>query len=171
MIIRATSKLLNISGLKPVKQEYVSDKAFPGEWYAGILKTGKPGKLVVHFLHEATKVSILCPTKSINTALTLLPDRVSNFLDRHGFKNLYEMYGLNTPVEIYATNSRSMLAYMNQLRFNMEYHLAGAESYETINFERIEDIHTDYLFSTADKKKKYVSTIDLLKNDWSVYKI
>jgi hypothetical protein len=166
MIIRATSKLLNISGIKPVKQEYISDKAFPGEWYAGILKTGKPGKLVIHFLHNTTKVSILCPTKSLNNALTLLPERVSNFLGRHGFKHLYEMYGLNTPVEIYATDSRSMLAYMNQLRFNMEYHLEQAETYETIDFKWIEDIHTDYLFSTGDKKKKYVSTIDLLNSVW-----
>ena len=61
--------------------------------------------------------------------------------------------------EINATNSRSMLAHMNQLRYNIEYHLAMAETVESTNWDYIEDIHFDYLFK---RDKKYIKPADVL---------
>ncbi|MEN8201700.1 MAG: hypothetical protein ABFS28_03830 [Bacteroidota bacterium] len=41
MIIRATKKLLNSSGIKPVKNLNESDVVLPGEWHAGLVSTGR----------------------------------------------------------------------------------------------------------------------------------
>ena len=64
MIIRATKKLLNTSGIKPVKNLNELDAPLPGEWYAGLVSTGRQGKMLIHFLHSSTKLSILHPGKS-----------------------------------------------------------------------------------------------------------
>jgi hypothetical protein len=39
MIIRATSKLLNIARIAPVKNLSVIDGHLPGEWYASLVAT------------------------------------------------------------------------------------------------------------------------------------
>ena len=49
MIIRATSKLLNISGIKPFKFSAPSTDVFPGDWYAKTVKTGHLGKMLYCF--------------------------------------------------------------------------------------------------------------------------
>ena len=82
MIIRATKKLLNTSGIKPVKNVNESDAPLPGEWYAGLVSTGRQGKLLIHFLHSSTKLSILCPGKSLNKALPVFPERLEQLLRR-----------------------------------------------------------------------------------------
>jgi len=82
MIIRATKKLLNTSGIKPEKNLHESDTPLPGEWYAGLVSTGKQGKMLIHFLHTSTILSILCPGKSLNKALQVFPNRVERLLQR-----------------------------------------------------------------------------------------
>jgi len=49
MIIRGTNKLLRTSGIKPVKNTDEITQELPGEWYAGLVSTGKQGKLAIHF--------------------------------------------------------------------------------------------------------------------------
>ena len=41
MIIRATKKLLNTSGIKLEKNLHESDAVLPGEWYARLVSAGK----------------------------------------------------------------------------------------------------------------------------------
>ena len=59
MIIRATTKLLSIARIKPVKMEASINGPLPGEWYASLLSTGRKGGSVIHFLHHPTLISIL----------------------------------------------------------------------------------------------------------------
>jgi len=148
MIIRATKKLLNTSGIKPEKNLHESDTPLPGEWYAGLVSTGKQGKMLIHFLHTSTKLSILCPGKSLNKALQVFPDRVGRLLGRLGFSKLVFQFQLYIKPEIYTTNSRSMLSHMTQLKYAIEYSIAITETYEDINYSEIEDSLSDLLISS-----------------------
>ena len=73
MIIRATTKLLTIARIKPVKLEASINGPLPGEWYASLLSTGRKGGSVIHFLHNPTMISILVMGRSLNKALDVLP--------------------------------------------------------------------------------------------------
>jgi hypothetical protein len=162
MIIRATSKLLNISGIKPVKFSSPSKDVFPGNWYAKTVKTGHLGKIVILFFHNNLKISIICPTKSLNIAIKQFPDRLKNFLTRHDFEFLMDKFDLDSEIQIYTTESKSTLAHMNNLSFNIEWHLSNAVTIDNFKLDYLEDIHTDYLFSTNNKTKKYETTLDIL---------
>ncbi len=163
MIIRATSKLLKISGIKPVKYEEENENIFPGEWYANTVKTGHIGKLVVLFFHNKTKISIICPTKSLNIAIKQLPERLEEFLKRNKFESIIKGFELFSEIRIYSTKDRSTLAFMNQISANIEYHLIESNSLENFDYRYLEDIHTEYLFSINGKAGKYETTIDILK--------
>jgi len=162
MIIRATNKLLNISGIKPVKFSDSSTEILPGTWYAKNVTTRHLGKLVVLFFHNKAKISIICPTKSLNIAIKQLPDRVKKYLTRHRFDSLIDKFDLNSEIQIFTTDSKSTLSFMNQLSSNIEWHLNNAESLENIDYNKLEDIHSDYLFTIHGKSVKYETTIDIL---------
>ena len=163
MIIRATNKLLKISGIKPVILNNNNNGIFPGEWYANIVKTGQVGKLVVLLFHNTTKISIICPTKSLNIAIKQLPIRVENYLTRHGFEKLIPKLDLNSEIQIYTTNSKSTLAYMNPLSFNIEWHLSKTESLKSFDYNDLEDILSKYLFTDGGKSGKYETTLIILE--------
>jgi hypothetical protein len=171
MIIRATNKLLNNSGIKPIKNLSDPIDNLPGEWYAATISMLRPGKIVVHFLHYPTFITILIPGKSLNKVIPLLPDRTSSLLKRNGYSKLEFLFQLHLKPEIFATNSRSMLAHMNQIRYNIEYHFAEAESIESIDYDKIEDIFLDYLFGNVSMPSKFVTSLnlldDLLKNHYA----
>jgi hypothetical protein len=159
MIIRGTSKILKTSGIKPVKNTDEITSELPGEWYAGLVSTGKQGKLAIHFLHHPTMLSVLVNGKSLNKAIPIFQERAEKLIKRLGYGKLLFQYQLQTEPQIFATNSRSMLAHMNQLRYNIEYHLAMAETIEDTNWDYIEEIHYDYIFS---RNKKYTRPKDIL---------
>jgi hypothetical protein len=164
MIIRATKKLLRIAGVKPVKSDENDDAVFPGEWYAKTVKTGHPGKLVMVLFHNKTRISIICPTKSLNIAVKQLPVRVENYLTRLGFETLIPKFDLNSEIQIYTTDSKSTLAYMNRLIFNIEWHLGRAESLEDIDYDDLENIHSLYLFSIDGSPRNLGTAFDILKS-------
>lgn len=162
MIIRATAKLLKLSGIKAVKNEKELAPVLPGEWYANLLSMNRSGKLATHFLHYPTKISIIIPGKSLNKTLPILPERVADLLKRQGFSALIPKFQLQEPPVVFATNSRSMLAHMNQLRYNLEYHLAMPETIEAINYAEIEDGHLDWLFTRNGKAGDYEKPLEIL---------
>ncbi len=162
MKIRATAKLLKVSGIKPVKDLSSPEDNLPGEWYASIVSLLKPGKFAVQFLHYPSYTTILIPWKSLNKAVLQLPEKVSSFLKRHGYESLESRFELDHTIGVFATNSRSMLAHMSQIKYNLEYHFALAESVDGIDYQRLEDIHLDYLVGVKDLKEKYIKPKDVL---------
>ena len=162
MIVRATKKLLNTSGIKPIKNLNESIAPLPGEWYAGLVSTGKQGKMLIHFLHTSTKLSILCPGKSLNKALLVFPKRLELLLGELGYSKLVFQFQLCTTPEIYTTNSRSMLSHMTQLKYAIEYSIALAETIEDINYSEIEDSLSDMLLSSKGSGR-YEKPTDILQ--------
>ena len=164
MIIRATKKLLNISGITPIKNPNDPNKNMPGEWYASTISLQQPGKLAVHFLHYPTFISILIPGKSLNKVIPYLGLRTSALLKRLGYSNLESNFQLDSKPQIFATNSKSILAHINQLKFNLDYHIADADSIESIDFDRLEDIHFDSLFTDKSSPRGYITPKNILDN-------
>jgi hypothetical protein len=141
MKIRATKKLLNIARIKVIKDLSPLTDKMPGEWFASIVTMGMPGKLGIHFLHYPTLVSAIIPEKSLNRAIKELPDHLASLLKRQGFSKMFSEYQPNTLPEIYSTNSRSMLAYMNDMSYTIEHHLSRHRP-----IVEIEDIEFENLF-------------------------
>ena len=162
MIIRATRKLLNTSRIEPVKNLNEPKAPFPGEWYAGLVSTGRQGKMLIHLLHSSTKLSILCSGKSLNKALPIIHERLEQLLRRLGYSRLVFQFQMQTKPEIYATHSRSLLAHMNQMKYAIEYRVALAEQDEDINYCDIEDILSDMLLSSTGPGK-YERPTDILE--------
>lgn len=157
MKIKATKKLLNIAGIKGIKDSNPSGYDLPGEWFASLVSMNRPGKLAIHFLHYPTLISVIIPGKSLNKALPLLPARIASLLKRQGYQMLEPLFHIHMEPEIFTTDSKSMLGHMNALKNNIEYHLANVESTNDIEFERIDDIHYECLFSGKTLNRKYVS--------------
>ena len=164
MIIRATKKLLNISGIKPIKNSIEPIKVMPGEWYASTISLKQPGKLAVHFLHYPTFISILIPGKSLNKVISQLKSRTIALLNRLGYFDLVPDFNLDSNPEVFATNSRSILAHINQVKYNMEYHIADAISADSIDYDRIEDIHFDCIFTDKSSPDGYITPKIILDN-------
>ena len=162
MIIRATKKLLNTSGIKPIKNLNESATSLPGEWYAGLVSTGRQGKMLIHFLHSSTKLSILYPGKSLNRAHQVFPGRVEQLLGRLGYSKLVFQFQLHTKKERYTTNSRSMLSHMTQLKYAIDYSIALAETFEDIDYDEIEDSLSDMLLSSKESGR-YEKPTDILQ--------
>lgn len=125
-------------------------------------KTGHIGKLVVLLFHNKTKISIICPTKSLNIAIKQLPERLENFLKRNKFESIINGFELNSEINVFTTKDRSTLAFMNQICANIECHLSERNSLENVDYSYLEDIHTEYLFSINGKAGKYETTIDII---------
>jgi len=163
MIIRATKKLLNISRLESIQNRNEVETALPGEWYAGLVPTGKQGKMLIHFLHSSTKLSILCPGKSLNKTLPVLPERLEQLLIRLEHQQLLPKFQVETDPVIFTTNSKSMLAHMNQMRYAIEYSVAIARGFNEISLIDIEDTLSGMLFSSKGAKD-YTKPIEILQS-------
>jgi hypothetical protein len=163
MIIRATSKVLNLSKLKPEINTNELIDILPGEWYANIFSLGKPGKLGIYFVHQPTKITIMLPERSLKKAIEKLPMRVAGYLRRHGQIDLFPHFKLDTStVEIFTSNSKSVLGHMNTIKWDIEYHCYQAERIEDIDFDWLENIFYDHLFQTKETKGEYLSTQKIL---------
>jgi hypothetical protein len=162
MIIRATHKTLNVAGLKVPIESPIENTEMPGEWTAGLVSLGKPGKMAVNYVHNITRISVLINGKSINKTNSQLIDKVSDYLTRFGHSDLIPLFKLRTPIEIYGSANKSVLGHMNELRRNFEYQFDRFTTAETIDFNNIEDLYFDYLFRIKSKGNNFHSTKKIL---------
>lgn len=151
MIVRATRKLLNVSRIPSFKDDSPLADLPPGEWYANGVAHSR--RSVVHYFHAPTKVSVIVPGRSLLKTSVLVPDRVASLLDRQGYGDLLSQFALSIPAVILTTNSRKMLAHMNQLRILIEYYLRLPEEREEADYDHLEDVCFDNLFTRGAKTK------------------
>jgi hypothetical protein len=161
MKIRATAKVLNISKIKPISDDSPTIQSMPGEWYAGVLSLLQPGKLAIHFLHTPTYISIIIPGKSLNKAVLFLPARIENLLKRTGYESLISQYQTGTP-EIFKTNNKSMLGYLNQMKLEIECLLTYRYPPGEIDFDDLENNYLSYLFRGKLVGSSFTSPYEML---------
>jgi len=152
MIIRATQYLYRLSGVLSVKNTEEPPLPFPGEWYANFVERYDGRYNAIHFLHNPTRISVLVPGPFLDQSITGLRERAAALLMRKGYGRLLFQYELLSPPVFYNTNSRSILASMNQMRYEIDYHLSMPEISGEINLDRIEDIEFDTIIRTGKKQ-------------------
>ena len=166
MIIRATNKLLNISRINPVRCDHILDGSLPGEWYASLLSTGRMGGSVIHLLHNPTMVSVFVPGKSLRVAVKALPERLEALLGRNGFGELFPVYMMDTECKIFASDNRSVISVMVQMRQNLEDELFDIWEISDEVFVSLEDHCLDYLIGgqiSKQRGKMFVSAREILE--------
>lgn len=162
MIIRATAKLLNVARIKPINTDESISITASGEWYATLVSTRRKGSLAIYFLHNPSMMSIIVMGKSLNKSVLQLPSRVTSLLKRNKFHDLIPLYDFASEPIIYKTNSRSVLAIMNQLKSNIEYHLAMSENLDPDEIDKIEDIHLNVLLGGKIGRGSYIRPLEIL---------
>jgi hypothetical protein len=158
VIFHAVQKLLNTSRLKPAL--YIS-KPSEGQmmhsWYAMLISTGFTGKLLVMYVHEPSLMVILCKGKTIQGTWEQFKERLPALMRRLNFPEptiTKEMLFLDEYV-VSKTNSKAMLAFMNQMVVNLEIHSRSAATYEAIPLDWMEDIMMDYLYGGSYSNERY----------------
>lgn len=131
-------------------------------WYAKLLATGSPGKLLVMYVHQPSLLLVLTRGKSINTTLPSFFSRLPQLLERNNFNRQFieeEMQLVEEGYVISRTNSRSMLASMNAITANIETSSPMSAPYDLINLDEIEDNYLDW-FTLDAVSGKYLRTKD-----------
>jgi hypothetical protein len=164
IVIHAVQKLLNISRLKPAL--YISQAADGQElhsWYARLVSTSFPGKLFVMYVHEPSLMLVLAPGKSISKTLPIFYERLPALLIRANFKQSFIHHEIPLIKEghvVSKTNSRSMLASMNNLTSNIEFSCSRFSGYDKIDIDEIENMYMDWLTQDKSASHGYRQTSD-----------
>ena len=163
MIIRATQQLMRLSGIPSVKNTDEPASPFPGEWYASQVTRFDGSFTAIHFLHNPTRISVLVPGPFLDQSIAGLRDRAAALLMRKGYGQLLFQYGLLSPTEFYSTNSRSVIASINQMWYEFEFQLALPETIEDIDLARIEDLQFENTFRTGSKTRDFTTPGRILR--------
>jgi hypothetical protein len=170
IIIHSVQKLLNTSRLKAV--QYISQpgkEQFLHSWYARLVSTGFPGKLLVMYVHEPSLLTVVCRGKTIGGTWDDFCKRLPALLERFQFSPTFilsEMAQIDSYI-VAKTNSKSMLSYMNQMVMMLEIGCERYSAYESILQDKMENTMMKYLYSTGNKNNPYTTPGDYWKTFFS----
>ncbi|OQP56748.1 hypothetical protein A4R26_25180 [Niastella populi] len=139
-------------------------------WYCSLLSTGFTGKLMVMYVHEPSLLSIICRGKTISGTWEEFKHRLPLLLKKFDFQSSFieSETGLADEYVVSKTNSRSMLAYINQMKIHLEIHLEihsrRFETYENISQDLLEESMMNYLYQTGNKSNPYRTAIEFWKD-------
>lgn len=162
LIFHSTQKLLNTSRL--TASLYIS-QATAGQmlhsWYCNLLPTGFTGKLMVMYVHEPSLLTIICRGKTINGTWEEFRHRLPLLLKKYDFQSSFIDLetGLANEYVVSKTNSRSMLAYISQMKINLEIHCSSMDSYDNISQDLLEESMMSYPYQISNKSNYYRSAI------------
>jgi len=163
LIFHSTQKLLNTSRL--TASLYIS-QATAGQmlhsWYCNLLPTGFTGRLMVMYVHEPSLLTIICRGKTINGTWEEFRHRLPLLLKKYNFQSSFieEETGLANDYVVSKTNSRSMLAYINQMKINLEIHCRSMDSYDNISQALLEESIMRYPYQINTKSNHYRTAIE-----------
>lgn len=166
LIIHATQKLLNTSRLST--SLYIS-QASEGQtlhsWYCDLLPTGFAGKLLVMYVHEPSLLTIVCRGKTLAGTWEEFTHRLPMLLKKYNFQPSFiarETNYINEYV-VSKTNSRSMLSYINSMKYGLEFRCKSADRYDNIQQDLLEESIMGYPYQSRINKNRYTSAIEYWK--------
>jgi len=163
LIIHSVQKLLNTSRLQA--SLYISQ---PNEgqslhsWYARLLSSGFPGKMLVMYVHESSLMVVICKGKTIPGTWEPFLKRVEQLLVRHKFPDTFIKKELSQAegYTVSKTNSRSLLSHMNQMAYELEYRGKMADEYDHIALDYMEDIMMGRPYQYGKRQYDYRTPLD-----------
>ncbi len=136
-------------------------------WYAKLIATGFPGKLLVMYVHDPSLMLVLTRGKTIKGTMPEFCSRLEALLHRSHFKDSIidkEIPLLGEGYVVSKTSSKSMLGRMNGITENLEISCMRYRSYDTIDTAHIEDIYMEWLTHDPSKPGGFRCTIDFWKD-------
>jgi hypothetical protein len=130
-------------------------------WYCNLLPTGFTGKLMVMYVHEPSLLTIICRGKTSNGTWEEFRHRLPLLLKKYDFQSSFIDLetGLANEYVVSKTNSRSMLAYISQMKINLEIHCSSMDSYDNISQDLLEESMMSYPYQISNKSNYYRSAI------------
>lgn len=167
ILIQAVQKLQNTSRIKA--PWYVS-AATPGQvlhtWYARLVNTSYPNKMLVMYMHDPSGLTVLVHGKTLQATHMFFLERLYLLLQRLGFSAAFIEREMRLAEEGYVvgkTDSKSMLSRMNQINYDIEIHCQRAGSYEAIPLAWIEEQIAGYIYQEK-KSKEFRQVLDYFKD-------
>jgi hypothetical protein len=171
LIIHATQKLLNVSRLEaPLYISKATEGQMLHSWYCSLLPTGFPGKLMLLYVHEPSLLTIVCRGKTIHGTWDEFKLRLPKLLKKFNFQSSFiELeIALANEFVVSKTNSRSMLAHINQMKLNLQANCMGFDSYANISQDFLEENMMDYLYSISGKSNSFRTAMEYWKEQKAI---
>lgn len=110
------------------------------------------------YVHEPSLLTIVCRGKTIKKTWPEFAERLPALLHRCRFPEAFIANEIKeaSGYVVAKTSSRSMLCFMNQLIYQLEYDCSRFPAYESISLDLLEDAMMDYLHRDG-KSHSYVS--------------
>jgi hypothetical protein len=172
-IIHSVQKLLNTSRLEA--SIYISQPnagQHLHSWYARLLATSFRGKMLVMYVHEPSLMAVICKGKTIQGTWASFLNRLGLLLQRYQFPEAF-IHNELSQVEGYTvsrTNSRSLLAFMNQMAFELEYECRRAGEYDAIPIDDLEDRMMDRIYQFGKRSHDYRTPLQYWQQEISLSK-
>lgn len=160
--IHATQKLLNTSRLTaPLHITEAGAGQMFHSWYADVQATGFAGKMLVAYFHEPSLLTIVCKGKTIKGTWDEFTQRLPALLQRHKFDPAFiqREIALTDEYVVSKTNSRSMLAYMREMKLQLEFMCSKFNRYEDIDLDPMEDTMMGWPYKDPAKRSGYTTPV------------
>ena len=125
------------------------------DWYITLSGSGFAGKFFVVYCHHPSLLTIIVRGKTIKKTFDEFKIRLLNLLTRFEFPKYFidlEMK-LTDEFVVGKTNSRSMLAYLNEINYHNEWRFKIFSSYDTIDLVAVENMIMSMLYSVKGEKE------------------
>ena len=168
LIIHAVQKLLNTSRLEASLYITQPDAGqYLHSWYARLLATSFRGKMMVMYVHEPSLTVILCKGRTIQGTWRLFIDRLRQLLLRFRFPDDFIATELAWAegYRVSRTNSKSMLSFMNQIVFELEYECGRFENFNDIDLDAIENRMMDRPHQVGKAGRDYLTPLEYWRQE------
>jgi hypothetical protein len=158
IVIHSVQKLLNTSRLEA--SLYITQPNHGQHlhsWYARLLGSGFPGKMLVMYVHEPSLMAVICKGKTIRGTWEPFLNGLEQLLIRFQFSDTFIKSELSQAegYTVSKTSSKSMLAFMNQMAFEIEYDCCRFPHFNDIPLEWLEDKMIDRPHQCGKKWSDY----------------
>ena len=123
--------------------------------------------MMVMYVHEPSLMGVICKGKTIQGTWETFLYRLEQLLSRFQFQDSF-IKGELSQAEGYTvskTNSKSMLSFMNQIVFELEYDCRRFRDFDGISQDWLEDRMMDRLHQTGKRQTDYLTPLDYWRRE------
>lgn len=164
--LHATRKVLNlgkIDGKTLITQQAKDQELY--NWYVTTMGSSLCGKMLVLYIHEPSLMTIITRGKTIRTTYPEFENRLKLLLQRYRFPERFIEHELTffNEMVIGKTTNKSMLGYINQIVYLLDYWVYDNRDYESINLDELENKMMTRL-SSSKNAGGYITPINFWEN-------
>lgn len=121
--------------------------------------------MLVAYFHEPSLLTIVCRGKTIKGTWDEFTQRLPALLQRSGFDTAFisRETTLTNEYVVSKTNSRSMLAYMREMKLQLEFMCSKFNRYEDIDLASMENTMMQWPYKDPAKRSGYTTPIKYWK--------